>query len=253
MRLLTSLLALCSCVTLADPYLPFRADYEVFHGNSSLGGGYYELEQLDDNRYQMGYHSSVKWMLLSDKRSELTEFTVQDGQLVPQRYEMKRSGTGPDFGATIVFDHDKGSIDARYKKRQAEFELTSPIFDSLLYQQQMRLDVAAGEKTELYYPLVQKTDQRDYRFKVTEEETITLPYGELDTIKVERVRGPDSPKETIIWLVPELSYIVARLAHFEDGELKADMRLQKVTFEEPAGESMAANPEDSGSAENEAP
>ncbi|GAA4873612.1 DUF3108 domain-containing protein [Ferrimonas pelagia] len=231
MRILLTLLCTLSLSAIAGPYTPFRADYEVFHGKDSLGGGYYQLEQLGQDHYRMGYQSSVKYLFLSDKRTEKSEFTVENDQLVPQHYEMARSGTGPNFGATIHFDHDKGTIDARYKKRNAQFELTQPIYDSLLYQQQLRLDIAAG-KNELVYPFVQKTRQREYRYQVIGEETISLPYGELETIKVERIRDPSKDKATIIWLAPSLNYIVARLAHFEEGELKADMKLTQVSFDE---------------------
>ncbi len=213
----------------ADLYTPFRADYEVYHGKSSLGGGRYELEKLAEGRYLMGYESAVKYLFLSDKRTEQTEFTVSDQGLSPQHYRMERSGSGPDFGAEITFDHDSGQILAQYKKRQAKFELTTPIYDSLLYQQQLRLDVASGV-TEMHYPFIQKTGQREYRFKVTGNETLKLPFGTLETVKVERIRE-NSDKETIFWLVPSLDYIVARLAHFEEGKLKADMQLKQVNFE----------------------
>ncbi|GAA5187552.1 DUF3108 domain-containing protein [Ferrimonas gelatinilytica] len=232
--ILVTLLCTCalaaSAVARADLYTPFQAQYEVYHGSSSLGGGRYELEKLAENRYRLGYESAVKYLFLSDKRTEHTEFTVTDEGLMPQHYRMERSGSGPDFGAEITFDHGSDNIHAQYKKRQAEFELTPPIYDSLLYQQQLRLDVANGV-TEMYYPFIQKTGRREYHFKVTGTETLKLPFGTLETVKIERIRDPNSEKETIFWLVPELDYIVARLAHFEEGKLKADMQLKQVEFE----------------------
>ncbi|MBY5920062.1 DUF3108 domain-containing protein [Ferrimonas balearica] len=228
MRLLCCLLLVLPMLGQADPFTPFRADYEVFHGKSSLGGGYYTLEQLGENRYKMGYQSSVSWLLLSDVRTETTEFLRQENDVLkPLNYQMKRKGSGPDFGASIQFEGSQ--IVARYKKREKVFPMQNPIYDSLLYQQQLRLDVAAG-KPEMHYPLIQKTAEREYVYRLVGEEEVTIPMGTVSTIKVERIREAGDPKRTLIWFIPEMNYVVARLAHFEDGELKADMRLQKVTF-----------------------
>ncbi len=228
MRLLCSLLLVLPMLGQADPFTPFRADYEVYHGQSSLGGGYYTLEKLDDNRYRMGYQSDVSWLLLSDVRTETSEFLRQeDGLLKPLNYQMKRKGSGPDFGASIQFEGSQ--IVARYKKREKVFPMQNPIYDSLLYQQQLRLDVAAG-KAEMRYPLIQKTSEREYLYRLVGEEEVTIPMGTVSTLKVERVREAGDPKRTLIWFIPDMNYVVARLAHYEDGELKADMRLQKVAF-----------------------
>ena len=62
------------------------------------------------------------------------------------------------------------------------------------------------------------------------EEEVTIPDGTATAIRVERIREAGDPKRTVIWFLPQMNYVVARLAHFEDGDLKADMRLQKVEF-----------------------
>ncbi|ADN76472.1 conserved hypothetical protein [Ferrimonas balearica DSM 9799] len=226
--LLLALLLTLPMLGQADPFTPFRADYEVFHGSSSLGGGYYHLEQLSDNRYRMGYQSDVSFLLLSDVRTETSVFERQDNDVLkPLNYRMDRKGSGPDFGASIQFEGSE--IVAKYKKRQKTFPMRSPVFDNLLYQQQLRLDVAAG-KTDMHYPLIQKTSERNHYYRVIGEEEVTIPDGTATAIRVERIREAGDPKRTVIWFLPQMNYVVARLAHFEDGDLKADMRLQKVEF-----------------------
>ncbi|MBY6185865.1 DUF3108 domain-containing protein [Marinobacter hydrocarbonoclasticus] len=227
-RLLFVLLLALPMVGQADPFAPFRADYEVFHGKKSLGGGYYKLEQLDDNRYRMGYQSDVSFLLLSDVRTETSEFLRQENdRLKPLNYQMKRKGSGPDFGASIQFEGTQ--IVAKYKKREKVFPMRSPVYDSLLYQQQLRLDVAAG-KPEMHYPLIQKTSERNHTYRLVGEEEVTIPMGTVKAVKVERIREAGDPKRTLIWFIPEMNYIVARLAHYDNGELQADMRLKKVEF-----------------------
>lgn len=233
MRALLLVLLSIPLSVMADPTLPYRADYDVFRGSMNLGGGYYELVDLGDNNYRLGYQSDVSFLLLSDTRTEQSSFQRVDGQLIPLQYSMKRSGTGSDFSASMRFNHLAGKVFARYKDRTAEFEITPSLYDVLLYQQKLREELAAG-KQEMLFSVAYKTRIREYRYRIIDKETITVPMGSYEAIKVERVRDPKKQRTTYFWVVPSLNFVVARLAHYEDGELQAEMQLKKLKFHEPA-------------------
>ncbi|QIZ76182.1 DUF3108 domain-containing protein [Ferrimonas lipolytica] len=229
MRLIAALSLLFCCKLMAAPLTPFEANYDVTHGDSSLGGGKITLQKTATNQFQMGYVSDVGWLLLSDIRSEQSLFDVNGDTLIPKRYLMERSGSGPDFSAEVEFDSVTGQIHARYKDRAADFPYKLPIYDNILYLMQLRLDVAAG-KTQMNYHYIQKTKQRNIIYHVVGEEQLTTPFGTLNTVKVARIRKADSPKQTFAWLAKDHNYVIAQIQHYEDGELKAGMELQKVTF-----------------------
>lgn len=207
--------------------LAFHAEYQLFHGSNKLGSGYYKLEELADGQYQMGYQSAGKWLFLKDIRTETSNFTWKNGLLQPNKYHMERSGSGPDFGANVQFIASDKKIIARYKDRKVEHVWQGELFDPLLYHQQLRLDVESG-KQEMHYKVAYKTSLRDYHYKVVETELLKLELGEYQAIKVERIRNPDSDKVTLLWLIPELNYVLGRIAHYENGKLKVNMVLDKL-------------------------
>ena len=207
--------------------LPFHAEYKLFHGSKEHGSGYYKLEVLENGHYKMGYQSAGKWFFLEDIRTETSQFTWLDGQLQPNQYQMKRKGSGPDFGASVQFLELGKKIIARYKDREVEHAWQEQIVDPLLYHQQLRLDVEAG-KQEMFYKVAYKTKLRDYHYRVLETEQLKLDLGEYKAIKVERVRGGDSNKATFLWLIPELNYVLGKVSHYEDGKLKVNMILDQL-------------------------
>lgn len=213
----------------ANPLTPYVANYDISRGGDSVGGGEITLQKLDNGQYQMGYVSDVSWLFLSDRRSEQSLFEVEQQQIIPKRYVMERSGSGPDFDAEIRFDQPAQQIHARYKDRAADFPFELPIFDNILYQVQLRMDVASGA-TQVNYDYIVKTKQRHITYHVIGEEQLTLPSGQYDTIKIARIRKHESPKETFVWLAPSLNYVIVQLQHFEDGDLEAAMTLNTVTF-----------------------
>jgi hypothetical protein len=54
-----------------------------------------------------------------------------------------------------------------------------------------------------------------YCFRITGKETIDTALGQIETIVVERVRKPESPRRTRFWFAPSLDYTIARLEHQE--------------------------------------
>lgn len=207
--------------------LPFHAEYQLFHGDTNLGSGYYKLEELAEGHYKMGYQSAGKWLFLSDVRTETSYFSYKDGQIHGIKYHMERAGTGPSFEANVEFIASEKKVIAQYKDRKAEHVWHADLLDPLSYHQQLRLDVESGKQT-MDYQVAYKSDLRDYHYKVLKVELLKLELGEFQAVKVERVRGPDSKKVTWLWLIPELNYVLGRVSHYEDGDLKVNMVLDEL-------------------------
>ncbi|SDJ76331.1 Protein of unknown function [Ferrimonas sediminum] len=241
MRIWPLMALLLTASGVANPLLPYRADYQVWRGNSQLGSGYYQLQQQQDGLYSLDYQSKVGWLFLSDTRTEISEFRVNGTTLMPSKYRMKRSGTGPDFHASISFDWQLQRIDAQYRDERKQLPWSQPRFDPLSYQLQLRLDVARGD-TDMLYPIVYKNKERDYRYKVVGKETLRLPFGTLDTIKVARDRGEGSSRQTYLWLALDHHHVLAKLIQYKDGDVQAELRLERLTFSEAATPPPAVRP-----------
>ncbi|MEH6451927.1 MAG: DUF3108 domain-containing protein [Psychromonas sp.] len=207
--------------------IPFHAEYQLFHGSKNLGSGYYKLEKLADGQFKMGYQSAGSWLFLEDIRTETSYFAWQDEKLQPHNYQMQRQGSGPSFSANVKFIAADNKVLAQYKDSKVEHVWQGVLFDPLLYHLQLRLDVESG-KQDMHYQVAYKTNLRDYHYKVVETELLELTLGNYQAIKVERIRHPDSKKETLLWLIPELNYVLGRVAHYENGDLKVNMVLDEL-------------------------
>ena len=233
-KALASILLLLPLTALASQTLDnYQAHYKVYRKGSELGDGFRQLEQLEGNRYRLQNASNIKWLFLSDSRKEHSEFLFRESTITPINYDYERTGTGRDSKQALNFKD--GAVSGTYKGKSFTETVDGQVFDPLLYQLQMRLELKQG-KTEFNYPLYRKGELTHYKFKVVGEETLTLPYGKVKALKVLRVREK-SRRETIMWVAPELDYILVKMTQYKDGKEQADLRLDWVKM---AGDAQTA-------------
>ncbi|MFT5789920.1 MAG: hypothetical protein ACI8SJ_002042 [Shewanella sp.] len=217
---------------LADttPLTPHTAEYQVNYGSIELGRARYILSAPDGGVFQYRFDSDVSLLMLSDQRHIRSEFTLQDNQLVPMRYSVERTGTGPDFREQIAFAKRQNVVHSRYKDERAKFPYDAELFDALMVQLQFRLDMAAN-KEELHYTMVKEGEIDDYAFKIVGKERVNIDSGSYQTLKFE-VKRDSTKRQTFFWMSPELSYLPIRLTHFEKGSKQLDIKLLSYKFEQ---------------------
>ncbi|GEA06891.1 hypothetical protein KUL42_16520 [Alteromonas sp. KUL42] len=226
----TKPLAACALLTLsvatyadeAFSFTPYKATYTAYKWGDDVGEANIELSQLGENQYSLLYTSKVSKFFLSDKRSEHSIFTIDDNSVIPSQYFYNRSGTGPDKALKVTFSHQgegKISVD-----NGETFEWQGE-FDNQLYRLDLAKQLAKGE-TSLDYQFVNYRGQlRHYGVEVIDDETLSLPYGKIETVKVKLIR--DSKKrETFAWFAPSLNYALVRLQQFKDGDEQGDIKLK---------------------------
>ncbi|GIU16074.1 MULTISPECIES: DUF3108 domain-containing protein [unclassified Shewanella] len=235
--LFTISLLVASSSTLADVTVltPHTAEYQVNYGSIELGRARYILETPQDNFFQYRFDSDVGLLMLSDKRHIRSEFTLEGAnQLVPMRYSVERTGTGPSFREQAAFAKGQNVVHSRYKDERATLPYDSELFDPLMVQLQFRLDMQA-HKDELHYTMVKEGEVDDYAFKIVAKERVNIESGSYQTIKFEVIR--DSKKrQTFFWMAPDLSYLPIRLTHFEKGSKQLDIKLLNYHFDQSSKE-----------------
>ena len=209
---------------------PHTAEYQVNYGSIELGRARYILSAIDSNLFQYRFDSDIGLLMLSDKRHIRSEFTVENSnQLIPMRYSVKRTGTGPSFTEQAAFAKGQNVDHSRYKDERATFAYDSELFDPLMVQLQFRLDMQA-HKDELHYTMVKEGEVDDYSFKVVAKERVNIDSGSYQTIKFEVIRD-STKRQTFFWMAPDLSYLPIRLTHFEKGSKQLDIKLLNYHFE----------------------
>jgi len=219
------LLALLCTASLAKDIVelpsPFVAHYEAYRHDRNIGSAELSLKPTSGDRYELKYYSKVSRFFLSDKRYETTTFSFIDGKITPITYNFKRRGTGPNKSLSAKFDAKTQTIILRDQdnlKWDGEFD-----------NQLFRVDISrqlAQEKTHFEYKFLNYRGQkRIYKIEVLEEEILTLPYGNIEAIKV-RVNRDSSKRQTYAWFAPTLDYVLVRLQQFKNDEEQGDIRLK---------------------------
>ena len=205
---------------------PFNADYIVYRAGKKHGEANRYLT-ITEQGYQLGYLSDISWMIFSDKRKETSDFTLENGQIKPQRYIMQRSGTGPDRYYELNLDY-QNKVLAEGKNRQPKaVNWLDDWQDQISYQLQLALDLKAG-KTEFHYNVLNRNgNSKLYHYKVVAEETLPLPYGNVKTLRIARIEQ-NSDKQIYAWVAPELDYMLVRLWRGEDNVEQFDVQLHKL-------------------------
>lgn len=222
------------------PLTPHTAEYQVNYGSIELGRARYILAAPEGDQFRYRFDSDVSLLMLSDQRHIRSEFTLDDNQLIPMRYSVERTGTGPNFREQIAFAKGQNVVHSRYKDERAKFPYDEQLFDPLMVQLQFRLDMAA-EKEELHYTMVKEGEIDDYGFKIVGKERVNIESGSYQTIKFE-VKRDSTKRQTFFWMAPELSYLPIRLTHFEKGSKQLDITLLNYKFEQEIAP-RAATPE----------
>lgn len=216
--------AVVESTTVIDPFSNFAAEFKAYRFGKELGRANLALSKLEGNQYRLDYSSSVSIFFLSDKRKETSYFEVDDGQIIPQSYVFKRTGTGSDKHTRIEFDHEKGKI---LVNDRPSFPLENQL-DNQLYRLDLQAQLARGKTSFDYRVINDRGQYREYQMQVLGKESLSLPFGDIDAIKVGIVRE-NSSRSTFAWFSPALNFQLVRLQQFKDGEEQGDIKLSKYS------------------------
>ena len=197
MKLLAALL-LASSGALAIP-TEITAEYQVTNSGVKIGRVSETFTRKGDDYFiQSVTRSEGPLKLLYDEQVTLeSSGKVVASGLKPLRFEQKRAkDSRRDVDAT--FDWERGVLRSTFRGESSEVPLPRDTQDrlSLMYQFMraravegaMKVPMSNGRKVELY------------TYRLVNEERITTPAGEFDTLHFERVTSKPSEGRADVWL-----------------------------------------------------
>lgn len=212
---------------------PFKAQYQVFRRGSSVGKAIRQLSMLENGQAEYSYNTDLKLFIFSDKRSETSVINWQGYQVIPSQYTYKREGTGKDKFYQWQYDVEAGQATDVRKKKSYQLDFPENVQDKLSYHFKHRLTMLnEPEKQSYSYPVVTTSGTvKDYQYQYDGKETIELPYGSLETIRLKRaVKNKD--RVTYAWFAPELDYLLVKLRQLKDGSEQFEARLESYQLEQ---------------------
>lgn len=217
-----------SGINLDDAALPAPTPYSATYQARAMGfrtEAYRQLNQQQDGSYHVrhGLELSVLGATLISVE-ESSQFNWSDQGAVPLDYHYRQGGVRKR-DERISFDWDSGTAMTSRDEQQQEVTLQSGLLDNLSFTAQMSADLlrlaqttdlsAGGQSLE--YELLDRHDVDVHTYTIVGAERIDTLIGELDTLKIERVRAPERDRSTTIWLAVDHEYTLARLEQVEGG------------------------------------
>lgn len=210
--------------------VPYEASYVLSRRGTERGDAKRVLEQLDDGQWRYFTVTSASMLFLSDKRENDTRFELEDGRVVPVSFDYSRTGTGSNRSLNVSFDRANEQV-LDVHGNPVDLEWDPDLLDPNAVLHQLQLDVAGGEDRWTYTLVDESGNKRDYEFARVNTETLSLPYGEVEAIRVDRVRESER-RQTHFWFAPELNYTLVKMQQLKEGKEQAQIQLQTLTFNE---------------------
>ncbi len=212
--LLTLILLAMASQAQAGRFDPHQAGYTLYRGKSVLGEASVQLEAADSpDCYVYSYTARPSWLFrwATGNITERSEFCVENGRLKPTAYRYHRSGIGADdenfslsFDAQrqIVTDH----TGAEREWPQGAVDRMGVQLEALRLVEGMSIPV---EERRLTVTIVDDDRIKDYTLAVVGSETIEVPAGRFETIRIERINDPR--KTTRFWVAPALDNLLVKV------------------------------------------
>lgn len=215
-RALTLALALLGLPASALALEPFNAQYTADWQQVPVSGSAARhLEKNADGSWTLRFKAS---MLVAGINEE-SRFKHVGQRFVPLSYRFERSGLGKSKSIAHDFDWQTKLVTGNDRDHPVKLVLKSGLLDKSTYQLALQEDVAAGKRS-MSYQVLDGDEIETYDFRVLGEETVPTEAGQVDAIKVERVRDPTkSNRQTVLWFAKDWGHLLVRLHQVEkDGK-----------------------------------
>lgn len=210
-----------------QPVKPFEADYKAYFKNASVGHGSRTLEKKSNGNYEATSTAKVLGGVGMSYQDE-SYFRYQDQKILTEKFSRhKRVFLG---SSTITGKADgKGGLIVKSSDKTEHFPAGSwgNTLDATAFQIQFQNDVKSGQKN-FHYHYVEGDKVKDYKFKIDGKETLKVPAGTFQTIRLKRIQNGD--RHTYMWLAPKLDYQLIKLQVLRKGKQWSAMELTDFKF-----------------------
>lgn len=199
---------------------PFSASYRMRTKGSEVAEITNRLSQLDAQHYKYRRETQAIGIFRFIRNTHVVEesfFTLDHGQIRPQRYLYTRSGHKPRQ-VTVRFDWDKRRASNTLDGKTWDMPIKPGTLDKLSLE--LALMLSGSSHDEIPEQLIADGGHtKVWRFKRLREVTEQTGAGAFDSVIVKRIRD-DNKRNTEYSLAKQLGYLPVRIAHTEkDGSL----------------------------------
>jgi len=205
---------------LAAELAPFEARHQLSVDRFTIGEQRIIL-QRDGDVWQYSARtrpSGLARLFRRDRLDEQSRFRLIDGRIRVLDYEFHHTGRRTPRHAFLQFDWALGRVINDVAGERWQMPIPPGTLDKLSVQLALALELAGGAR-ELAFDIADGGKLKRFRFRVTGKERLSLPAGQFDTLRLQRLRE-DQDRDTWLWCAPELGFlpVQVRQREHEDGQ-----------------------------------
>ena len=190
----------------------FEATYILKLGSLRIGTSTLALQTETDGRYRYESHSwPTRWVswLLKDQLRETSRGHITPTGIRPDKYHYLRSGGDRKREADLSFNWDEHTVRNHVEGSLWEMDIPAGTIDKLASQLSMMLALQQDKK-DVTFNIADGGHLKEYRYKVVGHETLEVPAGTFETVKITKLRK-NKKRVTYVWCAPALNYLPIRI------------------------------------------
>ncbi|MGA9335742.1 MAG: DUF3108 domain-containing protein [Rudaea sp.] len=195
---------------------PFHADYRVLRNGKAIGRATLSLRNTGDGVWEFDSHThgtSGMASLLGLDVTEKSTFRWHDGHPQGLKYHYDQSAAIKSRTRDIEFDWENGTAAVRDGKKNRDLTLVPDAVDRSLVTVALMADLQTHAPT-LTYHVVHSNKISDEHYSRSDSESIELPAGRVEAVRIERDRS-GSKRHTTSWFAPKRAWLPVKIEHVE--------------------------------------
>jgi len=208
------------------PLQPFRADYQVLHNAKELGEATLALRDAGNDAWEFSSQTrGTRGMasLLGVDVVEKSTFRWRGGLPEGLQYTYAQKAAIKSRQRSTDFDWNAGQAHTRDGDGESTATLQGSAMDRNLVTLALMARLKAGA-TDLTFHVVDKDHVGEQRYVAGARESLSLPAGRIDAVRVDRQRD-GGKRATSIWFAPQRNWLPVQIEQVEKNGETVTMRL----------------------------
>jgi hypothetical protein len=232
---------LCAMGALGDAPPALSVDYQVLRNDKPLGEAHLSHES-DGVGWKLasrskGTRGGARLLGFSEETTSQGRYG-EDGLPQPLQFRQQVKAALKERGWEADFDWAGNTVATRHENGASSLELLPGTQDPLSAGLRVRQGLSRDED-HWSLGLVDKDEIDLDEFRVTGEEAIDTALGCFETVRVEKIRAPDSTRYTRTWYAKDHGWAPVRMEHGKTGGSRLETRLVSLSID---GQGVAAGP-----------
>ena len=218
-----------SCYAQNTDLLEYIAKYQA-SANGLAATASRSLSRIDENSYRLrnSLEASAAGQVLATL-NQSSEFIIEGARVMPLNYIYQLNGISRASNATF-FNWDAEIALNTEDDESWQLPLKEGVLDQLSSQLAIRLALINNTEgaRNFSFEIVDGDAIEMQEYRLTGEEIISTPLGELRTVRLERVRGASDERETAIWLAVDWNFLLTRIEQINSAGLRIVLELKSA-------------------------